>query len=60
VNDVETSFDWSGAGEAQAHEDAEAGELLPVTVEDVRVEIGVGSPIPVDVVVSGAWPGLCS
>jgi hypothetical protein len=60
VNGVETSFDWSGAGEAQAPRGAEAGELQPVQIKDVRVAIGVGSPIPVDVLVSGAWPGLCS
>jgi hypothetical protein len=60
VNGVETSFDWTGASEAQAPAAAEASELQPVPVEDVRVEIGVGSPIPVDVLISGAWPGLCS
>jgi hypothetical protein len=29
-------------------------------VQDVQVEIGVGSPIPVTVVASGEWPTLCS
>ncbi len=33
-------------------------ELRPVAVEDVRVE--VGSPIPVDILVSGTWPDLCA
>lgn len=32
--------------------------LLPV--EHVAVQVGVGSPIPVDVVVSGTWPSLCA
>lgn len=34
--------------------------LRPVIVEDVRVTIGVGSPIPVDVFVSGTWNDLCA
>ncbi len=29
-------------------------------VNHVGVEIGVGSPIPVDVVASGSWPDLCA
>lgn len=33
--------------------------LREMIVEDVSVEIGVGSPIPVTVTVSGTWPGLC-
>lgn len=36
------------------------GELREMTVEGVTVDVGVGSPIPVDVVISGTWPGLCS
>lgn len=32
----------------------------PVTVDHVGVEVGVGSPLPVEVVVSGTWPDLCS
>src|SRR5687767_9252499 len=31
-----------------------------LVVEDVQVQVGVGSPIPVDIFVSGAWPDLCA
>lgn len=37
-----------------------SGELREIAVEDVNVQIGVGSPIPVDIFVSGSWPDLCS
>jgi len=40
--------------------DALAGDLQEIEVAAVQVEIGVGSPIPVDVFVSGTWPGLCA
>ncbi len=36
------------------------GTRRPMIVEDVRVEIGVGSPIPVDILVSGTWPEACA
>jgi Tol biopolymer transport system component len=45
--------------EAPAPEN-ETGDLRPVEVQDVQVEIGEGSPRPVDVVVSGTWPDLCA
>jgi hypothetical protein len=32
----------------------------PVIVENVEVVVGLGSPLPVDIVVSGTWPSLCS
>ena len=32
----------------------------PIQITDVQVQIGVGSPIPVDVVASGDWPDLCA
>lgn len=41
-------------------------EMMPpagyqsVTVSQVDVEVGVGSPIPVEIVASGTWPDLCS
>lgn len=38
----------------------EKTELREIQVENVRVEVGVGSPIPVNVLVSGTWPDLCS
>ncbi len=31
-----------------------------VPVEHVHVEIGQGSPIPVEIFVSGTWPDLCA
>jgi hypothetical protein len=34
--------------------------LRPLPVEAVTVQVGVGSPIPVDVVASGTWNGLCA
>ena len=36
------------------------GGLRAIEVQDVQIEVGVGSPIPVDVMVSGGWPGLCA
>lgn len=36
------------------------GEYQPITVEQVEVEVGVGSPIPVHVIVSGNLPDPCS
>lgn len=38
----------------------EDGSMRPIAVQHVQVEVGIGSPIPVDVVVSGEWPGLCA
>jgi hypothetical protein len=35
-------------------------DLRPITVANVTVEVGFGSPIPVDAVVSGEWPDLCA
>ena len=40
---------------------APAGPYLqPLVVENVQVEVGIGSPLPVDIVASGTWPSLCS
>ena len=35
-----------------------AAGLRPLTVANVTVDVGVGSPIPVDAFVSGEWPDL--
>jgi Tol biopolymer transport system component len=35
-------------------------ELRPVEVLDVGTDIGLGSPIPVEAVVSGTWPDVCA
>jgi hypothetical protein len=48
------------AGCAPAHTEPNAAGLRPILVENVQVEIGVGSPIPVDVLVAGTWPDLCA
>ena len=32
----------------------------PLNVERVEVQVGVGSPIPVEIIASGLWPDLCS
>jgi hypothetical protein len=32
----------------------------PIQITDVQVQIGVGSPIPVEAVASGSWPDLCA
>ena len=37
-----------------------AAGLRPLTVANVTVDVGVGSPIPVDAFVSGEWPDLCA
>ncbi len=34
--------------------------LRPIAVSNVTVDVGVGSPIPVDAFVSGEWPDLCA
>jgi hypothetical protein len=34
--------------------------LRPIPVSNVTVDVGVGSPIPVDAFVSGEWPDLCA
>ncbi len=31
-----------------------------IEIADVQVQIGVGSPIPVEAVASGTWPDLCA
>jgi hypothetical protein len=34
--------------------------LRPLTVTDVAVDVGVGSPIPLEIVASGDWPDPCA
>lgn len=41
-------------------EEIETPDLPLIPLSDLKVEIGVGSPIPVDVVVAGQWPHLCA
>lgn len=37
-----------------------AADARPMVVQDVQIQIGLGSPMPVDIFVSGTWPGLCA
>ena len=39
---------------------ASAADLRQVLVTNVTIEVGVGSPIPVDAFVSGEWPDPCA
>ncbi len=65
VNGVQTDFDWTGApSSGAAHypdfSQPSPGGLPPIKVGDLRVEMGTGSPIPVEVAVAGQWPSLCA
>lgn len=40
--------------------DSPSASYQPITVDQVQVEVGVGSPIPVHVIVSGNLPDPCS
>ncbi|MHB1293784.1 MAG: hypothetical protein ACYC4R_02195 [Anaerolineae bacterium] len=44
----------------EASDASSESAFRPIVVEDVQVQVGVGSPIPVDVFVSGTWPDLCA
>ena len=39
---------------------AVGASLRPIQITDAQVQIGVGSPIPVEVIASGSWPDLCA
>lgn len=39
---------------------AVSSDLRPIPVSNVTIDVGVGSPIPVDAFVSGEWPDLCA
>lgn len=39
---------------------AQPAGLRPIPVANVTIDVGVGSPIPVDAFVSGEWPDLCA
>jgi hypothetical protein len=41
-------------------QDSSSAGYQPITVDQVQVEVGVGSPIPVHVIVSGNLPDPCS
>ena len=48
------------AGPVVQTETATGSGLRPILVANVTVDVGVGSPIPVDAFVSGEWPDLCA
>jgi hypothetical protein len=39
---------------------AAPAENRPIEIAAVNLEVGVGSPIPVEVVAAGTWPDLCA
>lgn len=39
---------------------SQAAGHQPVNIDHVGFQVGVGSPIPVEIVASGTWPDLCS
>lgn len=50
----------SGEQSAPVEEYEAVSSRQPVVVEHVGFQVGVGSPIPVEVIASGTWPDLCS
>lgn len=61
VNGVETAFAWDYmTASGGAPDSAEAGAKQPLSVLAATVQVGKGSPIPVEVVASGSWPELCA
>lgn len=70
VNGVQSDFDWEFNPDAPQgffpeFTAAQPGDLDPLTLQDAHIEIGsgapaAGEPMPVDVVISGDWPQLCS
>lgn len=57
---VSSSGEQPTSVEVVETQDSPSAGYQPITVEQVEVEIGVGSPIPVHVIVSGNLPDPCS
>jgi hypothetical protein len=55
VNGTSTNFDWQQGGTTPT-----VPMMDPAVIDQVEVEIGVGSPIPVSVNVSGNFPDTCA
>lgn len=55
VNGTSTDFDWQ-----QGETTPTVYMMEPAVIDQVEVEIGVGSPIPVSVIVSGNFPSTCA
>ncbi len=55
VNGTSTDFDWQQGGTTPT-----VTMMEPAVIDQVEVEIGVGSPIPVSVNVSGNFPDTCA
>jgi Tol biopolymer transport system component len=61
VNGAETNFEWSNTSATAAVPSPNpTGDVRPLVVEGLSVEVGIGSPIPVEVVASGTLPDLCA
>jgi hypothetical protein len=65
VNGVTTDFDWANSpsnltGHYPDGVGPDSPGLVPIKVNEAHVEMGVGSPIPVDMVITGGWPSFCS
>ncbi len=59
ANGVTASFD-PRTRPAPADEEGSLEERNLISVEHVGVQVGEGSPIPVEIVASGTWPDLCA
>jgi len=57
VNGVTASFDHRAI---PADPIDTFAELNLITIENVDMQVGVGSPRPVEIVASGTWPDLCA
>jgi hypothetical protein len=57
VNGATASFDLDTMPGISSEKPA---ELNLIHIETVEIQVGVGSPIPVDVIASGTWPDLCA
>lgn len=55
VNGTSTDFDWQQGGTTPT-----VPMMDPAAIDQVEIEIGVGSPIPVSVNVSGNFPDTCA
>jgi hypothetical protein len=65
VNGVQSDFEWQDApsdpdGHFPAQGEYSTENLLPITLLDAHMEIGIGSPLPVELAVSGEFPNLCA
>jgi len=57
VNGITAGFDHRTMPAALIEQIA---ELNLITIENVDMQVGVGSPRPVEIITSGTWPDLCA